>query len=1260
MTNDPRARLFLFQILDAGSCASVKEKMSASAEVRQIPKADRRVWIAPLCQRVLERAVLERQQDLEDEEDDWDEDMRLGPAMESMTAFLTDLDSPTPVDPVDSFFAPGGLGDPAPAPATAFPGPVAGAPAAQHDTSPPDTVAPSPIGWAAPKVPSAIAASWGAPVSSTASAKPPPDQPFTAAPSESTSGNGSFNSAAHAPDAAPPPPPPPTHALAGTQAKARAELYEVSQIRGLAIRCQIHQEGPDSNPRYCAAVAFGSRTAHSGTTWYDSRAQAEEAAAAELLTQIKATPRTQLHDDADRALRTAIQLSDPAGVQAALQVDAVKEHASMLLLAQANNMIRKPETSGQLPMATPPPAAALLSRPEQPFGSATATNGTQVAATPPAANGPTAAQQAAASQLQQLLAAAAGGQPPLAAGQPFALANQLGPGASLNAATFAAAATLLGQTQGTELKPEQLMAAAAAMQQAQQAQHHFHPGEAAGLRPPFPPPVVPNMRPGDWICPACSHHNYADKFKCNKCALPRVARDDTSEMRIPDGPCVNYIIGAKGATVHGLQAQTNTRISVQPQHEVQPGCPYRTVTISGTPEARAQAVILIQAKVDEHMGGHAAAAEARRVAEAEARARAAEMREARDAELRQQMLERQEAEVRAAALLEAEMERQEAAAAAAAAEAEAAAAAEAEMPRTRLVHFYKKGQGDRTGIRLGGAEGPPTVLALSAGGLGETVLSVGDKLLAINGQQLTGHDMATRLLRTGTGKISIEIELADDDDDWDEEEEEEEEEEPAGPSGLVILRETSPSPAPAAAPPVTEAPPRRESSRQSEPDADSARSLFVAKIPERVSEADLARYFGRLGLTTTHVKFLPQSGRHDTKSAFVDFSRAEDARRAHSTAHALAGSRLRTDYTRRGNTAAPQPPSEAPLGASRNSKRDDAAAAALTPSWQAALTSTNGGANGGGKPADSGSKGAEGGGKAENGGSKAADGGGKGAESGGGKGAEGGGKGADSASVVASGVRILKAVAPDSMMLSKFFGELYEKEGGAARELISAAGGAKGWLGKHDASFLLIPARKGTVGTEAVALAQKQRKGGADSVQATGKEKERGGSKQGEKASSEKASTKETKKEKENGAAAKEKEKEAQKEREKEKEKQKKKEKAKAKEQEQEQEKAAAAAGKEPREMQQALAMLENLHSRFGSDKDAWPLSKEALKEAAHCPGVGQNLYQLSRRGVVKVHDSASLRWDHAKIQLHVSGQPLGADDAQRKSPLPDWASFLE
>ena len=72
----------------------------------------------------------------------------------------------------------------------------------------------------------------------------------------------------------------------------------------------------------------------------------------------------------------------------------------------------------------------------------------------------------------------------------------------------------------------------------------------------------------------------------------------------------------------------------------------------------------------------------------------------------------------------------------------------------------------------------------------------------------------------------------------------------------------------------------REASRQAEPDTDSARSLFVAKIPERVSEDELRRYFGRLGLTTTHVKFLPQSGRHDTKSAFVDFSRAEDARRA--------------------------------------------------------------------------------------------------------------------------------------------------------------------------------------------------------------------------------------------------------------------------------------------------------------------------------------------------------------------------------------------
>ena len=29
------------------------------------------------------------------------------------------------------------------------------------------------------------------------------------------------------------------------------------------------------------------------------------------------------------------------------------------------------------------------------------------------------------------------------------------------------------------------------------------------------------MRPGDWICPQCNNHNYADKIRCNKCTVPK-------------------------------------------------------------------------------------------------------------------------------------------------------------------------------------------------------------------------------------------------------------------------------------------------------------------------------------------------------------------------------------------------------------------------------------------------------------------------------------------------------------------------------------------------------------------------------------------------------------------------------------------------------------------------------------------------------------------------------------------------------------------
>jgi len=35
--------------------------------------------------------------------------------------------------------------------------------------------------------------------------------------------------------------------------------------------------------------------------------------------------------------------------------------------------------------------------------------------------------------------------------------------------------------------------------------------------------LPPNARPGDWMCPACNNHNYADKFMCNRCRAPRPA-----------------------------------------------------------------------------------------------------------------------------------------------------------------------------------------------------------------------------------------------------------------------------------------------------------------------------------------------------------------------------------------------------------------------------------------------------------------------------------------------------------------------------------------------------------------------------------------------------------------------------------------------------------------------------------------------------------------------------------------------------------------
>ena len=79
----------------------------------------------------------------------------------------------------------------------------------------------------------------------------------------------------------------------------------------------------------------------------------------------------------------------------------------------------------------------------------------------------------------------------------------------------------------------------------------------------------------------------------------------------------------------------------------------------------------------------------------------------------------------------------------------------------------------------------------------------------------------------------------------------------------------------------------------------ATRNLFVANIPETLSEDDVMHHFGKFGQVQT-VKFLPQKS--DTRAAFVDFQNVEDAREAHSNPIVINGSKLRTDYNRRGES----------------------------------------------------------------------------------------------------------------------------------------------------------------------------------------------------------------------------------------------------------------------------------------------------------------------------------------------------------------------
>ena len=135
--------------------------------------------------------------------------------------------------------------------------------------------------------------------------------------------------------------------------KSRAALFQLSQIRSLPIRCELHQEQmphASGQPRFSASIAFGSQHAHSGTAWFESGPQAEEAsgrgskrarpcagpgwlippfapapqaAASALLAQLHAMPRATIHENADTALRTAVQLRHYEAVRSALGLDVV-------------------------------------------------------------------------------------------------------------------------------------------------------------------------------------------------------------------------------------------------------------------------------------------------------------------------------------------------------------------------------------------------------------------------------------------------------------------------------------------------------------------------------------------------------------------------------------------------------------------------------------------------------------------------------------------------------------------------------------------------------------------------------------------------------------------------------------------------------------------------------------------------------------------------------------------------------------------------
>ena len=64
----------------------------------------------------------------------------------------------------------------------------------------------------------------------------------------------------------------------------------------------------------------------------------------------------------------------------------------------------------------------------------------------------------------------------------------------------------------------------------------------------------PNMRPGDWMCPACGNHNYADKLACNKCRVPKAGMAPQQPYGMPPGGMMQQGGWPRGAMPQGNMA----------------------------------------------------------------------------------------------------------------------------------------------------------------------------------------------------------------------------------------------------------------------------------------------------------------------------------------------------------------------------------------------------------------------------------------------------------------------------------------------------------------------------------------------------------------------------------------------------------------------------------------------------------------------------------------------------------------------------------